>query len=104
MPTNLTRLRASARAARVPASDTAALQLATRLAQLLDDYATKGEDEVQVYKLLGPLYLRTLTSMGLTRDGRGVGDTEGSAGGASHDVARRDQLRERRERRAGAGA
>ena len=101
MVTNRTRLRSSARAAKIPASDTAALQLADRLAQLLDDYATKGEDEVQAYRLLGPLYLRTLTALGLTRDGRGVGDTAGSPGGVSHDVARRDQLRERRERRAG---
>lgn len=103
MVTNRTRLRSSARTAKIPASDTAALQLADRLATLLDDYAGTGEDEVQAYRLLGPLYLRTLTALGLTRDGRGVGDTAGSPGGVSHDVARRDELRARRERGQSAG-
>lgn len=100
MTTNLSRLRASARAASLPTTDRAGLHLASKLAELLDQYAGKGEDEVTAYRYLGPLYLRTLSALGMTRDGRGVGDTQGSAGGISHDVARRDQLRQRREQRA----
>lgn len=88
-----TRLRAAVRAAHVPATDVAGLQLATRLAALLDLYADTGEDEVTAYRTLGPLYLRTLTALGLTKDGRGVGDTTGKPGGVSADVSARDRLR-----------
>lgn len=97
---NQSKLRASVRSATVPPSDQAAVQLAERLAWLLDvagSDAVGAEDEIPVYRTLGPLYLRTLTALGLTRDGRGVGDTAGSAGGVSADVARRDELRARRD-------
>lgn len=101
---NLARLRASTRAAKIPPSDVAGVRLAEHLAQLLDVAAARSEDladEVAAYRALGPLYLRTLTALGLTKDGRGVGDTAGSPGGVSQDVARRDELRARRERSAG---
>jgi hypothetical protein len=96
---NLTNLRASLRAAKLPLTDRAGQALATRLAELLDGYRVTGDDEVEAYRLLGPLYLRTLTSLGLTKAGRAVGDTHGSPGGVSADVAARDQLRARRDER-----
>jgi len=101
--TNLSRLRSSARTAKIPATDTAALRLAEHLAQLLDVAAAAGSDdladEITVYAKLGPLYLRTLTALALTRDGRGLGDTQGAPGGVSADVAARDQLEARRAAR-----
>ncbi len=101
--THLPRLRRAARAAQVPEQDAAGLRLAEHLAQLLDLATARAEelpDEIEVYRQLGPLYLRALTAIGLTRDGRGVGDTIGAPGGISAATAARDELRRKREGRA----
>jgi hypothetical protein len=88
------------KSAEVPDRDQAAVQLARRLAQLLD--AARGlESEPEVYSDLGPKYLAALTSLGLTLAGRG------SKGGVTSGPAPRtklDELRDKRERRAAGGA
>ena len=101
--THLPRVRAAARAAKIQPVDTAGLRLAEHLAQLLDLATARAEelpDEIDIYQRLGPLYLRTLTALGLTRDGRAVGDTTGAPGGVSKEVAARDRLRLLRDGRA----
>jgi hypothetical protein len=96
IPTNAAKLRSSARSMKIPRCDAAALQLAARLAELLDD---DPPDEAEVYRLLGPLYLRTLTALGLSRAGRGAGDNPGAVTVTPARRAR-DELRDRRDRRA----
>lgn len=110
---NLSKLRAAARAAKVPAEDAAAVALAAELAEVLDMAGTMTladiaagrrqlglEDRLEVLRIVGPQYLRTLTALGLTRAGRGVGPaatipTSGSAAGASQDAAAHAAHRQR---------
>ena len=61
---------------------------------------------LEVVKIIGPQYLRTLTAVGLTRAGRAVSSsnapTAGSPQGVSADTAAHDQHRKRfSERSAG---
>jgi hypothetical protein len=58
------------------------------------------EDQLEVVRIVGPQYLRTLTALGLTRAGRGAIPasaipTVGAPGGASADQAAHDRHRER---------
>jgi hypothetical protein len=107
IPTNAAKLRSSARSMKIPRCDAAALQLAARLAELLDAARPTEPawldddppDEAEVYRLLGPLYLRTLTALGLSRAGRGAGDNPGAVTVTPARRAR-DELRDRRDRRA----
>lgn len=83
-------------AAEVPPVDQAAVQLARRYAQLLDQaHDTDGEPDL--YDALGPKLLAALTALGLTLAGRG----KGVKGGA--DVRGSGKLDELRARRARAG-
>ncbi len=117
--TNVSRLRASARAAKLPAEDRAALEYALLLADLLDRAAPltlrqvadgeRGlslEDRLAIVSKVGPQYQRALTSLGLTRAGRGVMPasaipTTGSPSGASAEQATHDRHRARFSERAG---
>jgi hypothetical protein len=118
---NVSKLRASARAAKIAREDAAGVELATLLAGLLDraapptlasiaagDRPLSLEDQLEVVRIVGPQYLRTLTALGLTRAGRGATPasavpTGGSPGGASADQAAHDAHRQRfSERAAGA--
>lgn len=74
--------------------DRGAVQLARRLAQLLD--AARGTaSEPKVFDDLAPKYLAVLTALGLTPAGRGKGgDRDGQQRGT-----KLDELRERRQRR-----
>jgi hypothetical protein len=119
--TNQSRLRASARAAKLGAEDRAGVELAELLAELLDHAAAPTltavaagarilslEDRLEVVRVVGPQYLRTLTALGLTRAGRGAAPasavpTSGSSAGASQDGAAHDRHRQRFSER-GAGA
>lgn len=73
--------------------------MARRYAQLLD--AARGrDDEPEVFDKLGPKFLAVLTALGLTLAGRGVkGGVNAGGGTPGADVL--DELRARRERRAG---
>jgi hypothetical protein len=87
--------------AQVPNRDQAAVQLARRLAQLLD--AARGTDEeAAVYSDLGPKYLAALTALGLTLAGRNV--KGGITSGPPASRTKLDQLRDKRERRAAGAA
>jgi hypothetical protein len=112
--TNLSRLRASARAAKLGPEDKAALQFAEQLAALLDRATDltparvlDGERPMsQVVKIVGPQYGRLLTSLGLTRAGRGAVPaaaipTAGSPAGASAEAKAHDAHRQRFRDRAG---
>jgi hypothetical protein len=117
--TNLSRLRASARAAKLGPEDKAALQFAEQLAALLDratdltparvldgERPMSLEDRLQVVKIVGPQYGRLLTSLGLTRAGRGAVPaaaipTAGSPAGASAEAKAHDAHRQRFRDRAG---
>jgi len=83
----------------IPARDAAGVALARRYAQLLD--AARGQDnEPEVFDRLGPKFLAALTALGLTLAGRGAKGGVTAAGGTpGADVL--DELRSRRERRAG---
>jgi hypothetical protein len=117
---NLAKLRKAARAAAIPESDAAGVELAAMLAALLDRtrpltlrQIADGErpmmlaDQLEVVKIVGPQYLRTLTALGLTRAGRGAVPaaaipTVGSPAGVSADSATHERHRNRfSERRAG---
>jgi hypothetical protein len=102
MPTqgpNERALAGALKVAEIPDRDAAAVQLARRLAQLLD--ASRGTpEEAEVYSDLGPKYLTALSALGLTLAGRGW------KGGVSNGPAPRtklDELRDKRERRTAAG-
>lgn len=118
--TNVSRLRASVRAAKLPDSDKAGVELATMLASLLDRINPRTlrqiangerdltlEDKLELVRICGPQYLRTLTALGLTRAGRGATPassipTVGSPAGATGDLASHDAHRQRfSERRTG---
>lgn len=83
----------------IPARDAAGVALARRYAQLLD--AARGrDDEPEVFDRLGPKFLAALTALGLTLAGRGAkGGVTAGGGTPGADVL--DELRARRERRAG---
>jgi hypothetical protein len=109
---NRSKLRASLRAAQLPDSDAAGAALADVLAGLLDAAADTAdnlaglETRLEIIKVAGPQYLRTLTALGLTRAGRGAtaGGTVGSPQGVSADDASHDEHRRRfAERQAGNG-
>jgi hypothetical protein len=116
---NLAKLRKAARAAKLPDQDGAGVALAELLAVLLDRTTPRTvnqiangevpmslEDQLEVVRVVGPQYLRTLTALGLTRAGRGAVPanqipTVGSPGGASTDAAAHERHRQRfSERRA----
>lgn len=86
------------KSAAIPATDEAAVQLARRYAQLLDE-ARGGLNEAKVFADLGPKYLATLTALGLTLAGRGVKkETTPDEPGAGASPL--DELRARRATRA----
>jgi hypothetical protein len=111
--TNLSKLRASVRTAKIPREDLAAVEYASLLAELLDSATTKTardiaaglrqlslEDRLEVVRIVGPKYLQVLTSIGLTRAGRGAVPaadiaTTGSAAGAAQDAAAHERHRQR---------
>lgn len=93
-------LRDALKAADVPARDRAAVQLARRYAQLLDD-ARDDDGEAAVYDALGPKLLAVLTSLGLTLAGRP--EKGGVAGGGSSGRSKLDELKQRRAELGGAG-
>ncbi len=85
----------SLKAASIADRDRAGVQLARRLAQLLD--AAKGSDEEEkVVNDLAPKYLATLTALGLTPAGRSV-----KGGAQDGDSRKLDELRARRAARSG---
>jgi hypothetical protein len=118
---NVSKLRASVRAGKIPPEDRAAVELAEQLAELLDRASTPTlariaagerpmslEDRLEVVRIVGPQYARVLTALGLTRAGRGVSPassipTAGSAAGASQDAAAHERHRQRFSER-GAGS
>jgi hypothetical protein len=101
------------RAAKNPRDDAAGVELATLLATLLDRTLPRTltqiaagerplslEDTLEVVRIVGPQYLRTLTALGLTRAGRGVTPasmipTVGAPSGASAEQAAHDRHRQR---------
>ena len=115
---NLSRLRRAVRSARVPDEDAAGVEWAAHLARLLDLTTPKTlrqiaagerplslEDQLEVVRIVGPQYLRTLTALGLTRAGRSVLHpsalpTAGSPAGVSADAAAHDEHRRRFSERA----
>lgn len=110
---NLAKLRKAVRAAKIPADDAAGVALAELLAALLDRTTPRTvnqiangerpmglEDQLEVVRIVGPQYLRTLTALGLTRAGRGAVPasqipTVGSPAGASSDAAAHERHRQR---------
>jgi hypothetical protein len=105
---NLAKLRASVRAAALPASDVAGVELAALLAELLDRAGAPSlesiadgerplslEERLAVVKIIGPQYLRTLTALGLTKAGRGVSDSAGKPGGRPTGEAEHERHRQR---------
>jgi hypothetical protein len=110
---NLSKLRASVRAAKVPPEDRAAVEYLEQLAALLDraqdltltkiaagERPLSLEDRLEVVRIVGPQYGRLLTALGLTRAGRGVAPassipTAGAAAGASQDAAAHERHRQR---------
>jgi hypothetical protein len=116
---NLAKLRKAARAAKLPAEDAAGVGLAELLAGLLDLTTARTltqiangerdlslEDRLEVVRIVGPQYLRTLTALGLTRAGRGAVPanqipTIGAPGGASSDAAAHERHRQRFSERRG---
>lgn len=117
---NRSKLRAAVRAAKSGREDAAGVELADMLAALLDEAAPATvtsvaagkvplslEDRLEVVRIVGPQYLRTLTALGLTRAGRGAQPngttpTTGSPAGASADSASHERHRQRfSERRSG---
>lgn len=116
---NLAKLRKAVRAAAIGPEDSAGVELAALLASLLDKTTPRTlgqiangerpmslEDQLEVVRIVGPQYLRTLTALGLTRAGRGAVPassipTVGSPAGASSDAAAHERHRQRfSERRA----
>lgn len=115
---NLSKLRASVRAAKIPAEDRAAVEYAEQLAEILDrasmptltriaagERPMSLEDRLEVIRIVGPQYSRLLTSLGLTRAGRGASPassvpTTGSPAGASQDAAAHERHRQRFSERA----
>jgi hypothetical protein len=115
---NLSRLRRSVRNAQLPESDGAGVEFAALLARQLDRTTPRtltqiaaGERDMhpdsvlEVLRIVGPQYLRTLTALGLTRAGRGAINpsaipTAGSAAGVSADAAAHDEHRRRFSERA----
>lgn len=97
---NTAKLRASLRAAQLPATDAAGAALAAELAGQLDAVRhLDRESQLEVIAKLGPMYLRTLTALGLTKAGRGVSDAAGKSGGKPAGAAEHQRHRERfRER------
>jgi hypothetical protein len=116
---NLAKLRKAARAAKLPPEDAAGVGLAELLAVHLDrctprtltqiaagDRDLSLEDRLEVLRIVGPQYLRTLTALGLTRAGRGAVPanqipTSGSPAGASSDAAAHERHRQRFSERRG---
>lgn len=116
---HVSQVRRAARAAQVPESDRAALELALAQARLLDEVRPKTltqiaagekplslEDQLEIIRIVGPQHLRTLTALGLTRAGRGAVPasaipTIGAPAGASADSAAHDRHRQRFSERAG---
>lgn len=115
---NLAKLRRSVRNAQLPDSDAAGVEFAVQLATLLDrarprtltqiaagERELQLEDKLDVIRIVGPQYLRTLTALGLTRAGRSVAGntpTVGSPAGVSADQASHDRHRKLfSERRSG---
>jgi hypothetical protein len=110
---NLAKLRKAARAAKLGPEDTAGVALAEVLAGLLDRTTPRTlgqiangekpmslEDQLEVVRIVGPQYLRTLTALGLTRAGRGAVPassipTAGSPAGASAEAAAHERHRQR---------
>ena len=115
---NLSRLRKAVRAGAIPDADAAGVEWASQLARVLDEAAPKTltqiaagerplalEDRLEVIRIAGPQYLRTLTALGLTRAGRGAIPassipTAGSPAGVSADSAAHDAHRQRFSERA----
>lgn len=117
---NLAKLRRAARSLPTTEADAAGVEFAAMLARLLDRTAPKTlrqiaagerpmslEDQLEVVRIVGPQYLRTLTALGLTRAGRGAINpsaipTAGSPAGVTADAAAHDEHRRRfSERRTG---
>lgn len=110
---NLSKLRKAVRAAKCPDEDSAGVELAALLAAMLDrtlprtltqiangDKDLTLEDRLEVVRIVGPQYLRTLTAIGLTRAGRGAVPanqipTAGAPAGASSDAAAHERHRQR---------
>jgi hypothetical protein len=109
---NLSKLRRSVRASQLGAEDDAGVQWAAQLATVLDRATPRTltqiaagerdmtlEDALEVLRIVGPQYLRTLTALGLTRRGRAVGPTSsiptaGSAQGAAADESAHERHRQ----------
>ena len=118
---NASKLRASVRAAKIAGADAAGVEFAGLLATLLDRVPPRTlaqiadgerelslEDKLEVVRIVGPQYLRTLTALGLTRAGRGATPanatpTTGSPAGASADQQSHDEHRRRFSERAAGG-
>lgn len=117
---NRTNVRKAARKLQLGAEDAAGVAWAVQLADLLDLITPRTlrqiaagerplslEDRLEVVRICGPQYLRTLTALGMTRAGRGAVPassipTAGSPAGASADAASHDRHRQRfSERSAG---
>ena len=105
---NLAKLRAAVKAAALPGSDVAGVELAALLAELLDratpatvESVASGErpltleERLEVVRIVGPQYLRTLTALGLTKAGRGVSDSGGKPGGRPAGEPEHQRHRER---------
>lgn len=93
---NVAKLRAALRAAKLPATDAAAGQLAAELAGMIDAARALGpESQLEVLAKLGPMYLRTLTALGMTKAGRGVADSEGKPGARPTGEPEHQRHRER---------
>jgi hypothetical protein len=87
-------LEESLRNAEIPASDRAALALARRYAQLLDEARGRPE-EAAVFDTLGARFLAALTALGLTLAGRGK---SGGGDRVAPSTGKLDELRARRGR------
>lgn len=111
---NLAKLRAAVRAAALPGSDVAGVELAVLLAELLDraspataetiadgERVLSIEERLEIVRIVGPQYLRTLTALGLTKAGRGVSDAAGKPGGRPTGAVEHERHRERFRNRAG---
>lgn len=107
--TNLSNLRKAVRKNGNGDEDAAGVEWAAHLARVLDQTRPKTlrqiadgekplslEAQLQVIKIAGPQYLRTLHALGLTKSGRAVVaiPTAGSPAGVSHDTNEHERHRQ----------
>jgi len=112
---NVSNVRKSARKLQLGAEDAAGVAWAVQLAGMLDRCHPRTlrqiangerdlslEDRLELVRIVGPQYLRTLTALGMTRAGRGVAAaaTTGSPAGVSAEQAAHDAHRQRFSERA----